>query len=360
MHPEPLFFQVTDIADAMIVKRVFTVMFEKGAVMIATSNRPPQDLYLNGLQRALFLPFIATLQERCDVANVDSTKDYRLLGESGPQDTFLHPSGPEATAQLDQAWAGLTKGQVSESTTVQTGSGRKVEVPRAADGVARFTFDELCNKPLGASDYMVIAKAFHTVVVDEIPQMYHHLHYNECRRFILFIDQLYEHKVKLLCSAAAAAPGLYKAAEDQQKANTYQRDEEFAFDRCVSRLMEMQTEVYLGSPHQPRASEPDEFLRIEVKKLDEAGVKALFQKYDSNNDGLISKRGITQLLEDLSEARDGHRNVVPEAIEATFDIIDTDQSGGIDWEEFRSYCENQGLGSKVKHTLGPDTSLDTP
>jgi cell division protein ZapE len=120
---------------------------------------------------------------------------HRLLGETGPQDTFLHPHNPETTTQLDLAWEGLTKGERGESTTVQTRSGRKVDVPLAADGVARFTFDELCNKPLGASDYMVIAKAFHTVIVDDIPQMYHHLHYNECRRFILFIDQLYEHKV---------------------------------------------------------------------------------------------------------------------------------------------------------------------
>ena len=124
--------------------------------------------------------------------------------------------------------------------------------------------------------------------------------------------------------------------------------------------MEMQSEVYLGSPHQPRATQPDEFLRVEVMKLDQGGLKALFDKYDSNNDGLISKEGVTRLLEDLSQARDGHRNVVPEAIEATLSIIDTDQSGDIDWDEFAVYCATHGMDRTVVHKLGPDSSVDTP
>lgn len=230
-------FAVNDIADAMILGRLFQALWARGVVVIATSNVDPKDLYKDGLNRALFLPFIEALLQRMDVLRLDARTDYRLEKLAGAP-VFHVPSGPEATAALDLAWKRLTGGAPRSPTDVTVGT-RRVSVPAAAVGVAAFTFADLCARPLGASDYLVVARAFHTVLLSDIPVMAE-AQRNEAKRFITLIDVFYEHHVKLVASAAAAPDALYVGSSGR---------EVFEFQRTVSRLIEMQSEVYLGAPH---------------------------------------------------------------------------------------------------------------
>jgi cell division protein ZapE len=230
-------FAVNDIADAMILGRLFSALWERGVIVVATSNVDPQNLYLNGLNRALFLPFIAELQARMDVLKLDARTDYRLEKLAGAP-TYHHPADAGARAALDAAFLRLTAGVQGRPATLTVRT-RKVDVPLAAAGVARFSFPDLCDKPLGASDYLMIARDFHTVVLDGVPVL-NHARRNEAKRFITLIDVLYEHRVKLVISAEAAPHKLYHADEGA---------EAFEFDRTVSRLTEMQSDAYLGLPH---------------------------------------------------------------------------------------------------------------
>jgi cell division protein ZapE len=228
-------FQVNDIADAMILGRLFEALFERGVIVVATSNTLPDDLFRGQPGRDVFLPFIDILKRHLDVLVLDSARDYRRART----DTGLSwhvPTGPAATAALDAAFRRLSDGAPPLPTTLDV-MGRRLRVPCAANGVARFHFADLCAENLGAGDYLAIATHFHTVVLDDVPRLTPDNH-NEARRFINLIDNLYDHRVKLVASADAVPDALYAKGEGAR-----------AFERTASRLVEMQTDTYFALPH---------------------------------------------------------------------------------------------------------------
>ncbi len=231
-------FYVVDIADAMILGRLFERFFENGVTLVATSNVDPDELYPNGLNRQLFLPFIALLKSRVNVVELTARTDFRLEKLSQTT-TYFSPLGQAAQDGLDQAWLDLTGKNEPGATAEIEMKGRKIIIPQAAQGIARASFDELCNRPLGAADYLAIAQLYHSVILEEIPLLTQSSA-NAARRFINLIDALYNYRVKLIASAADAPDRLYSAKSG---------NELFAFDRTVSRLIEMQSKDYLAEPH---------------------------------------------------------------------------------------------------------------
>jgi cell division protein ZapE len=228
-------FQVSDIADAMILGRLFEQLFAAGTVIVATSNVAPDRLYEGGLNRQLFLPFIAEIKQRLEVVELNGGVDYRLQRLTGLP-VYLTPLDAAADAAMDAAWNRLTDNAKGKSLTL-TVLGRKLVVPQAARGVARFTFHQLCEMPLAAPDYLAIARDFHTVLIDRIPTM-DESRRNEARRFMVLIDTLYDEGVKLVCSAAALPDALYPAGDGAE-----------AFRRTASRLAEMQSDDYFKRGH---------------------------------------------------------------------------------------------------------------
>ena len=218
--------QITDITDAMIVGRLFEMLMDAGVVIVTTSNRIPDDLYKDGLNRQLFLPFIGLLKERMEVAELASPTDYRQDRLAGSP-TYFTPIGAEARAQIEEVWQSLTQGNAKPlDLTVQ---GRTVTLPGFHNGVARARFFDLCGKPLGPKDYLTIADAARVLVLEDIPRLSRN-NFNEAKRFVTLIDALYEAKVQLIASAAATPEMLYVEGTGT-----------FEFERTASRLREMQS-----------------------------------------------------------------------------------------------------------------------
>jgi len=219
--------QITDITDAMIVGRLFTALSEAGVVVVTTSNRVPDDLYENGLNRQLFLPFIALIKERMVVREMAGPRDYRQDRIAGT-DTYFTPVTPENRREIEAIWQDLTGGRAAPHDIIV--NKRTVTIPAFHNGVARATFYDLCGRPLGPADYLTLARAVRLLVLENIPQM-GRANFNEAKRFVTLVDALYEARVRLICLAAAEPEYLYVEGEGS-----------FEFGRTASRLREMQSE----------------------------------------------------------------------------------------------------------------------
>jgi cell division protein ZapE len=228
-------FQVNDIADAMILGRLFQALFDRGVVVVTTSNTAPDDLFKGQPGRDAFLPFIALIKQRLELLVMNGGRDYRRERMRGLR-TWQVPADEMSRRELDKAFKRLTGGSAVRPVTL-TVMGRDVVVPQASDGVARFDFDSLCNTALGAGDYLAIATNFHTLVLDGIPRLSPE-NYDQARRFINLVDTLYDQRVKLIASAAATPDQLYQQGKNAKM-----------FERTASRLDEMQSEDWLEHAH---------------------------------------------------------------------------------------------------------------
>lgn len=236
-------FSVTDIADAMILSRLFSELFSLGCVLVTTSNVEPDNLYREGLNRALFTPFITLLKTYVDVVTLDSPTDYRMEKDDS-QPVYLTPLGPEADRAMDAAWARALHGRTAQPNEIPR-KGRTVHVPAAVDRLARFSFADLCEAPLGAGDFLAIADRFDTIFIDHIPELGPDKR-NQTKRFIILIDTLYDHGAHVTISAAAMPEALLV-----QRRGT----EGFEFDRTASRLFEMRSAEYLAQIRRKPAAE---------------------------------------------------------------------------------------------------------
>jgi cell division protein ZapE len=232
--------QVNDVADAMILGRLFAQLFDNGTVIVATSNTRPKRLYEGGLNRQLFLPFIALIEDRLDVVEIDGPQDYRLA-RIAALNRYIAPLGPQADAAMDEAWALVTGCRSGEPETLRL-LGRELIVPAACAGAARFSFDALCLKPLAAPDYLALARRYEMLFVDRVPVMTPEMR-DAARRLTLLIDTLYDESINFVCSAAAPPDALYVDGDGAD-----------AFRRTASRLVEMQSTDYAARARARRTS----------------------------------------------------------------------------------------------------------
>lgn len=228
--------QITDIADAMLVGRLFEGLMDRGVVIVTTSNRPPRDLYKDGLNRDLFMPFIGLLQERMDILCLDARQDFRQ-GRQVERQAYFHPLGAGASSGIDAVWSELAGER--PQPRVLTSGGRRIELPAASGSAARATFGDLCGQPLGPADFLLLAETFHALVLSDVPVMDRSMN-NEAKRFITLIDSLYEAKRCLFISADAPPEDLYTEGPNA-----------FEFARTASRLREMQSQDWLAACGMP-------------------------------------------------------------------------------------------------------------
>ncbi|KAH7287072.1 hypothetical protein KP509_32G036200 [Ceratopteris richardii] len=354
-------FQVIDIADAMILRRLLESLFNSGAVIVASSNRSPEELYKNGLQRDLFLPCIGYIKKHCEVYSFHpESPDYRLIGarpdgSSALSVVWYKPLNPETKTLFEQSFTRLAGGRKIEPSVLKSGA-RCIQVPRAAGGIAWFDFKDLCDTPKGAADYIAIAASFHTIFVANIPQMTSS-HNEMARRFITLIDVLYEQKVKLIASASVDPKDLYlpsledadvvepsaSSANKNQKEGAFyaEKDEEFAFARTVSRLSHMQSLDYLSAPWTSPGK--DFICYLERTRLQEGDVQRIWDRYNVDADSRLSRSELKLMMEDLTEIKCGHRNVPQEVLDDMFNKVDANRDGVIVWTEFCNYIMQYGL-----------------
>jgi len=356
-------FQVTDVADALVMRRLFNLLFSNGLVMVATSNRPPADLYKNGIQRESFLPFIAELQERCHCHDLASKSDYRMMAQvNRGARIYMHPLDDATQQEMDTLFTTLLAGTPAKPQTIRLGA-RDLEVPLAGvkKKVARFTFAGLCGRPLGAEDYLRLAATFHTVMVEKVPQLTMS-DINQVRRMITMVDAFYDNSVKLIISAAVPPEELFKPdgpsgvglnpAGDLLGTAAYvpdTRDEVFAFERTLSRLNEMRTHAYLiraaAGGHSLAGNAVPLTIFAQGSLVSEKEARQLFSSYDVDASGMLEYEEVELMLQDLSERLSGHRNLMCQQVEHALAMLDADKNGEVSEQEFVDYFTGRPLSS---------------
>ena len=336
-------FQIVDVADAMIIRRLLENLWEEGVLLVTTSNRHPDELYKNGLNRSQFLPCIDEIKHRCIVHEMASERDYRLTGARGGDNHVTWKSGgDESERELWLMERLKTLAGERQLKPLQIAiSGRIVHVRRAGGGIAHFDFQELCDSALGAADYTALASIFNTIGVGHVPILGAD-RFDLVRRFITFVDVMYEHKVKVFISAAASPQTMYRSSDATATSSRKDaaRDEEFAWDRTVSRLMEMQTKEFQEAAWNPKAgSWLLEQARV-TEVLPAQVLRSLWQRYDRNRDNVLDETELEDLIADLNHLRSGHRHVSEEQLDAVMSIVSRQsekQNRYITRDEFELY-----------------------
>lgn len=368
-------FQVTDVADAMVMRRLFSSLFENGLVMVATSNREPDELYKDGMQRDLFVPFIEELKVKSRVINIQSNVDYRLLtalrgtssstngNDSTDNSLFIHVKDNKSIKQIarfERLWDDLSKGDVVNDLSLRV-QGRTVPIPAAgrhAD-VGRFTFDELCTEALGSADYYAIAATFHTVFIEDLPRLsLSQGHVNRVRRLITLIDTFYDQGVVTVISSQVPMEEILDTTGGAQIQETdilgtsnyvpKNVDEIFAFARTLSRLQEMQTAEYLERASKYRQNQVSAFRfysQLErSSKISDGDIRQVFDRYDANDDGTLDiDKDLVEFLQEIQLFTAGHRHVPDDLLHETIKILDPRGSGKVSWESFLAFVRERGL-----------------